>query len=283
MTIVVTGATGHLGRLIVEHLIARGTAPADIVAVGRNQARLAELPEGVRTAAIDLNDPDSLSEPFAGADRLMLVSSSDPGARIPQHRNAIEAAKVAGITRIVYTSAPKATTSELILAPDHKATEEMLVTSGITFTVLRNNWYSENYVGPMAQAAESGSYSSSTGDGLVASASRTDYAEAAAVVLTTDGHDNSVYELTGDTAWSAPTLAAAFSEVVGRDIEFVPITTEQEAEGLTAAGLDEATVGFVTTLNRNIRDGALAEVTPDLRTLIGRPTTPLVEGLRAGR
>jgi len=281
MSIVVTGATGQLGQLIVEHLINRGVAPAGITAVGRNTARLADLAAtGVTTAVIDYTDPASLTAAFTGADVLMLVSGSEVGQRVAQHTNAITAAAAAGVGRIVYTSAPKADTSALILAPEHKATEEALRASGVPFTILRNGWYTENYAAAVQQARDNGVYLTSAGDGRVASASRTDYAEAAAVVLTTPGHENTVYELAGDIAWSGTEMAAALTEVVGRPVVFTAVSPEEHTAILTGAGLDGGTVGFVVALDGNTRDGLLAGGSSDLASLIGHPTTPLVDGLR---
>ncbi|MBX0301912.1 SDR family oxidoreductase [Cryobacterium sp. 1639] len=282
MSIVVTGATGQLGRLIVEHLISRGVAPAEITAVGRNAERLADLATaGVGTAVADYSDSASLAAAFAGADVVMLVSGSEVGQRVAQHSNAITAAVAAGVNRIVYTSAPKADTSALILAPEHKATEEALRESGVAFTILRNGWYTENYAAAVQQARETGVYLTSSGDGRVASASRTDYAEAAAVVLTTPGHENAVYELAGDVAWTGDDMAAALTEVVGRPVVFTAVSPEEHTAILTGAGLDGGTVGFVVALDGNTRDGLLAGGSSDLTALIGRPTTPLLDGLRA--
>ena len=282
MSLVVTGATGALGRLIIEHLIARGVEPAEIVGAGRNTGKLAELAAtGVRTTVIDYSDAATLEAAFAGVDTLMLVSGSEVGQRVAQHGNALAAARAAGISRIVYTSAPKADTSELILAPEHKATEELIRASGIPFTILRNGWYTENYIGALAQARETGVFLSSAGDGRIASASRTDYAEAAAVVLTTDGHDGATYELSGDVAWTGDDLAAALGTVAGRDVVHSAVDPEAHAEILRGAGLDDGTVGFVVALDGNTRDGLLAATTGDLARLIGRPTTLLLDGLAA--
>ncbi|AWB87848.1 SDR family oxidoreductase [Mycetocola zhujimingii] len=282
MSIVVTGATGPLGRLIIEHLLERGAQSGEIIGAGRSEEKLTELESalGVRTAVIDYSKPETLDTAFAGADTLMFVSGSEAGQRIEQHRNVVDAAIRAGISRIVYTSAPHADTSTLALAPEHKATEEMIRASGIPFTFLRNNWYTENYVGAFTQATASGTYLASTGDGRVASASRTDFAEAAAAVLTQDGHDGAVYELSGDVAWDGNQLAAAFSELAGRTITFTSVTPEEHAAALRAAGLDEGTIGFLVRLDGDIRNGDLADTSGDLSRLIGRPTTPLVEGLR---
>jgi len=282
MTIVVTGATGHLGRLIVEALLRNGTPASDVVAAGRNTDNLADLEsEGVGVAKIDFNDAASLDAAFAGAETLMLVSASDPGQRFAQHKAAIDAAVRAGVARIVYTSATNALESTLILAPDHKATEEYLATAGVPFTVLRNNWYHENYDGTVAQARATGTIVTSTGEGRVASASRADYADAAAVVLVDDSHNGKVYELSGDTAWDFAEFAAAASAAFGVDVTFESVTPESHTEILTGVGLDAGTAGFVVALDGNIRDGVLGTPTNDLSTLIGRPTTTLAQYLAA--
>jgi len=280
MTIVVTGASGQLGHLIVEALLRDGVSPSDIVAGGRNIARLDDLAaKGVRVVHLDYDDPQSLTDAISGADTLMLVSASEPGKRVAQHRAAIDAAVAAGVKRIVYTSAPRATTSHLILAPEHKGTEELIEASGIPFTILRNGWYTENYVQAAKQSAETGTLVSSIGDGRVASASRKDYADAAAAVLTTPGHEGKVYELSGDVAWSQDDLAAAISKATGKPVTYRGVDTAEHAGILKSAGLDDGTIGFVTALDANIRDGVLAETSGELATLIGHPTTPLEQGL----
>jgi NAD(P)H dehydrogenase (quinone) len=284
MTIVVTGATGHLGRLTVDSLLERGVPAADIRAVGRSAERLAPLAaRGVQTAVIDFEEPETLHAAFAGAHALLLVSGSEVGQRIPQHRNAIEAAARAGVGRIVYTSAPRATDTDLILAPEHAETERLLAASGLPVTVLRNNWYTENYTGQVDIAAATGELVGSAGDGRVASASRKDYAEAAAVVLSTDGHEGAVYELGGDVAWTFDDLAATVGELLGRSVSYRSVTPEEHTAALRDAGLDEGTANFVVALDGNIRDGALGEVTGTLSALIGRPTTPLAAGLEEAR
>lgn len=281
MSLVVTGATGHLGHLVVEHLLTRGTDPASIVATGRRTEALADLAaQGVRTAKVDFTDPTTLDAVLEAGDTVLLVSGSEVGQRVAQHANVIDAAKRAGVARLVYTSASKADTSPLILAPEHKATEELIRASGVPFTILRNGWYTENYGQSVEQAKATGSFVGSVGDGLVSSASRTDYAEAAAVVLTTDGHEGAVYELSGDVAWSQPELAQAIGEVIGREVVYQDLSPEDHSKALLAAGLDEGTVGFVVALDGNTRDGLLGDTSGDLSRLIGRPTTPLVEGLR---
>lgn len=282
MTIVVTGATGHLGRLAVESLLARGVAADTIVAGGRSIEKLADLADrGVRTARIDYTDAASVAAALDGADAVLLVSGSEVGQRVEQHRTVIDAAVAAGVGRIVYTSAPQATTSPLILAPEHKATEELLQASGLAVTILRNGWYTENYVGTVTDAAGTGVIAASVGEGRVSSASRADYAEAAAAVLTTEGHEGAVYELSGDVSWNFAELADAASELLGTPVSFQSLSPEEHLAALAAAGLDQGTAGFVVALDGNIRDGLLDGTSGDLARLIGRPTTPLVDGLRA--
>jgi NAD(P)H dehydrogenase (quinone) len=282
MSLVITGATGQLGRLVVESLLARGTAASDIVATGRSIDKLADLAErGVAVAALDYTDASSVAAVVKPGDTLLLVSGSEVGQRTAQHATVIAAAKEAGVARIVYTSAPQATTSALVLAPEHKATEENLVASGVPFTILRNGWYTENYAGEIERGRENGAIVGSVGEGRVSSASRKDYADAAAVVLTEGGHDGAVYELSGDTAWNFDDLAAAIAGIVGREVVYNNLTPEEHTALLLSFGLDEGTAGFVVALDGNIRDGLLGETSGDLARLIGRPTTPLAEGLAA--
>jgi len=281
MTIAVTGATGQLGRLIVEDLIARGVAPDQVVATGRSTERLADLAEqGVRTVAASYEDVASLTAAFEGVDTLVLVSGSEVGQRVAQHANAIEAAKAAGVGHVVYTSAPHADTTALVLAPEHKATEELLRGSGLAWTIVRNNWYTENYAQTVAQARETGVILTSTGEGRVASASRADYAAGAAAVAVGDGHEGRVYELTGDVAWTFDEFAAAVSQALGTPVVHQAVSPAEHAEILSGVGLDAGTVGFVVALDEGIARGDLADATTDLRTLIGRPTTPIAETLR---
>jgi NAD(P)H dehydrogenase (quinone) len=279
MTILVTGATGQLGRLIVESLLERGASADQIVAGARDVSKATDL--GVRAVHLDYTDPASIAAALDGVDSVVLVSGSEVGQRLAQHQAVIDAAAAAGVSKFVYTSAPKATTSDLVLAPEHKATEEAIAASGLPAVILRNNWYTENYVRDLATAAETGVLSSGAGDGRVASASRKDYADAVAVVLLEDGHIGEVYELGGDVAWTYSDLAAAFSEILGREVTYVPLSFDEQVAALRGFGLDEGTVGFVAALDAGIRGGALADTDGTLSRLIGRPTTPLVEGLRA--
>ena len=279
MTILVTGATGNLGRLVIASLLERGADPESIVAGARDTAKASDL--GVRAVHLDYTDPTSVAAAVDGVDTVVLISGSEVGQRVPQHRTVIDAAKAAGVTKLVYTSAPRAATSDLVLAPEHKATEELIAAAGVPAVILRNNWYTENYAADLARAAETGVLTSGTGDGRVASASRKDFAEAAAAVALEDGHIGEVYELGGDVAWDYRDLAGAFSELTGREVAYAPVTFDEQVSALRAAGLDEGTAGFVAALDAGIRDGALADTDGTLARLIGRPTTPLIEGLRA--
>ncbi|MGY1639062.1 SDR family oxidoreductase [Geodermatophilus sp. SYSU D00742] len=281
MSIVVTGATGQLGRLVVEELLARGVAPGDVVAGGRALERIADLGErGVRGVRLDYDDPATLDAALSAGDTVLLVSGSRPGARVAQHRAVVDAAVRAGVARIAYTSILGADDTPLLLAPDHRATEQMVHESGLPATLLRNGWYTENYVPQLQQARETGVVAASVGDGRVASATRADYAAAIAGALTTDGHEGAVYELSGDTAWTFDELAAAIGELLGREVRYERRSPEEHRAALLAAGLDEGTAGFVVALEGGIREGALAATSGDLAKLAGRPSTPLVEGLR---
>ena len=281
MTIAVTGATGQLGALVVHDLV-RTVDPASVVAVVRDPAKAAgPAAQGVRVRSATYADPAALAAAFAGVDDLLFISSSEVGQRIDQHRAVVDAAVAAGVGRIVYTSAPRATTSHLVLAPEHKFTEEYLAAAGLPTTILRNNWYTENYLGQIEIARTTGTLVAAAGAGRVASASRADFAAAAVAVLTQDGHAGRVYELGGDHAWDHDDLAAALAEIVGAPVRYRAVDGPTLIGILQQSGMDEGTAGFVARLDGDIAAGALGEVTGELSTLIGRPTTPLLEGLRA--
>jgi NAD(P)H dehydrogenase (quinone) len=282
MTILVTAASGQLGHLVVESLLTRGANPADIVASARDTSKLEDLEaRGIRTVELDYARPETIAPALEGVDTLLLVSGTEFGNRAVQHQNVIDAAKAAGVSKLVYTSAPQATTADFAVAPEHKATEEAIAASGVPAVIVRNNWYTENYAADVARAAETGVIASSAGDGRVASASRADYAEGAAVVLLEDGHLGQVYEFAGDVAWNFAELATAASEVVGREVTSVSLSTGEHVAALEGFGLDAGTAGFVAAIDTGIRNGVLAESDGTLSRLIGRPTTPLIDGLRA--
>jgi NAD(P)H dehydrogenase (quinone) len=281
MTIAVTGATGQLGRLVLDELLS-SQEPGSLVAVVRDAAKAGELSaRGVQVRVADYSDPAALTEALTGVDKLLLVSGSEVGSRVAQHANVINAAKAAGVGFIAYTSILAADTTELVLAPEHKATEELIRASGLDFALLRNGWYTENYAQTVATAKQTGAVVAAAGDGRVASATRADYAAAAAAVLSSAGHEGRTYELSGDYAWDFKELATAVAKIVGREVVYRPVSAAELVEVLTTAGLDEGTAGFLAALDSDTEAGLLATVTGELSGLIGRPTTPLLQALEA--
>lgn len=277
--IAITAASGHLGRLALAE--ATRIRPGEVVAIVRDPSRLGTPPDGVEVRAADYGDRVGMAAALAGVDALLMISSSEVGNRIEHHRNVIDAAGDAGVGKLVYTSAPRATTSSLALAPDHKATEEYLAASGLSWSVARNNWYNENYLPGLAQAAQTGVLLSAAGDGTVASASRADYAAGAVALLTGPWQDGVVYEFGGDTAWGFRQLADWYSEALGRPIAYQGVDGPTLVATLVGAGVPEAGAQFAASVDASIADGALAEVTGELGRLLGRPTTPILETLRA--
>lgn len=283
MTIAVTGATGPFGRHAIDTLLERMPA-GEIVAVVRDRSKAGELEaKGAQVRVATYDDTTSLDEALAGVDTVLLVSGNEVGKRVQQHSNVIDAAKAAGATRVVYTSAPKATDTDLVLAPEHAATEEYLRSSGIGFTVVRNNWYTDNYGAQLSQWEQTGEILAAVGDGRVASATRAELAEGAALVAATEGHEGQVYEFGGDAAWNYDELAAAASTVLGREVTYRPVSADELVAALTANGVHQGTAGFVAALDSNIAGGALDTATGDLSRVLGRAATTLEEGLRATR
>ena len=279
MSIVVTGATGQLGRLIIESLLGRGVPADQVVAVGRDTDRLADLAgRGVVTVRADYDDPESLQAAFAGADKLMFVSGSEVGRRVVQHGNVVTAAKEAGVGLIVYTSIAKADTSSLVLAAEHKATEQLIRDSGLPYVFLRNSWYLENYTAQLPTYLQHG-VAGAAGDGRVSAATRADYAEAAAVVLTTEGHTNRVYEL-GGVPFTLTELAAEVSRQTGSSVSYLDLPVDKYTELLVAAGLPEGYAAVLADGDRGLAQGEL-QVGDDLAKLLGRTPTTLAEAVRA--
>lgn len=275
MTIAVFGATGQLGPHIIDSLIARGTAAADIRALGRNADRLAELEDkGVATAEVDLNDAASVAPALDGVDTVVLVSTNEVGKRLPQHKNAIEGAKAAGVKHLVYTSLLNADTSTLALAGEHVATEQLIAESGIPATILRNGWYTDNHLQDF-EMGRSGTIANSVGDAKLATAPRADYGEAAAAVAADASHAGKTYELAGDEAWTFADFAAVEADVLGTPVAYQQVSGADEVAALQGAGLDEGTAAFVSGMNQAIAGGALESSSRSLSELIGRPTTPL--------
>ncbi|GAB2877245.1 SDR family oxidoreductase [Streptomyces deserti] len=278
MSIVVTGATGHLGRHVVEQLLEK--VPADqITAVVRNAEKAAGFADrGVRIALADYNAPETFDGLFSAGDKVLLISGNEfDKGRVRQHEVVIDAAKAADVTLLAYTSALGSLTAAL--ADDHRATEEAIVSSGVPYVLLRNGWYHENYTENLAPVLEHNAVVAAAGEGRVSSASRADYAAAAVAVLTGEGHENATYELGGDTAWSFAEYAAELSRQTGRDIAYNVVTPEVLTGILTGAGLPEPLAAILAGVDVSIEKGELATFTGDLNRLIGRPTTPLSEAI----
>ncbi|WP_030347231.1 SDR family oxidoreductase [Streptomyces sp. NRRL S-1022] len=280
MSIVVTGATGHLGRHVVEQLLEK--VPAErITAVVRDEAKAAALAaRGVRLAVADYNAPETFDGVFAAGDRVLLISGNEfDKGRVGQHTVVIEAARAAGVALLAYTSAPGSLTAAL--ADDHRATEEVLLTSGLPYSLLRNGWYHENYTENLAPVLEHGAVVQAAGEGRISSASRADYAAAAVAVLTGEGHENTTYELGGDEAWSFAEYAAELSRQTGREIAYNAVSVEALTGILTGAGLPAPLAGILAGVDASIARGELVVSSGDLSRLIGRPATPLAEAVTA--
>lgn len=281
MTIAITGATGQLGRLVVENLKTRVPAD-DIVALVRDPAKAADL--GVAARAADYAKPETLGPALAGADTLLLISGNEIGQRLLQHRAVIEAAEAAGVKRIVYTSILRADASPLALAEEHKATEALIRASGLTYTLLRNGWYNENYANAVHGALASGAVIGSAGQGRISAAARADYAEAAAVVLASEGHENKIYELAGDSGFTLADLAAEISAQAGKTVPYNDLPEAEYAKILENLGLPAAFAAILAQSDVGASRGGLFDDGRQLSALIGRPTTPistLVAGLLA--
>ena len=282
MSYVITGATGHLGRLVVDSLLARGVDPGDIVATGRDTTRLRDMAaRGVRVRAADYDDPASLRSAFAGASRVLLVSGTEVGRRVAQHQNAIDAARDAGVELLAYTSVANADHTTIQLAADHQATEQALVGSGVPYALLRNNLYFEVYTDQLPVNVQHQAVLGSAGDGRLSGAARADLAEAAAVVLLRDDQASTIYELGGDDAFTFADLAAAISDTTGRPVAYQDLPPEQYIQVLVGAGVPEAFAGILADSHVGIARGELVTTSGHLRALLGRPTTSIQDAVRA--
>lgn len=280
--IVITGATGQLGRLVIQHLLARGVAANHIAAAVRSPAKAADLSAlGIDVREADYNRPDTLTRAFAGASRVLLISSSEVGQRLPQHRAVIEAAQAANVGQLVYTSLLRADTSPLGLAAEHRATEALIQASGLPHAILRNSWYTENYLASVPPALQYGAFIGSAGAGRIASATRADYAEAAAAVLTQPVGANRVYELAGDSAYTLAELVAELNRQTGKAVVYKDLPQADFEAALLGAGLPAGLAALLADSDAGAAQGALFDGGKQLSTLIGRPTTPLAVALTA--
>ena len=277
--IVITGANGQLGQLIVKELL-KTTPAAAIVAAVRDPAKAASLADlGVQVRKADYNDPATLVAAFAGAEKILLVSSSEIGQRLAQHRNVIDAAKRAGAGLLAYTSVLHADRSPLALAGEHLATEELLRASGLRTAILRNGWYFENYTAGLGGALAHGVLLGSARDGRISAATRADYAAAAAAVLTAAAPE-ALYELAGDRSFSLPELAAELSRQAGKEVPYQDMPEADYKAALLGAGLPEWLAALLSDSDAGVAKGALEDNGGALSRLIGRATTPLAEAVR---
>ncbi|NBD00083.1 NAD(P)H-binding protein [Atlantibacter hermannii] len=279
--IAVTGATGHLGRLVIEKLLATHNAQ-DLVAIVRNPAKAQALADkGVQVREADYGNPAALASALQGVEKLLLISSSEVGQRAVQHRNIIDAAKSAGVQLIAYTSLLRADSSPLALHVEHVATENALAQSGVPYVLLRNGWYSENYLASVPAALEHGAFIGSAGEGKIASATREDYAEAAAKVLSLDNQAGKVYELAGDSAWTLAELTEKISAITGKTVVYNNLSEADFAAALQGAGLPEGFARLLADSDVGASKGGLYDDGHQLSRLIGRPTTTIDDSLKA--
>lgn len=280
MQIAVTGATGHLGGLAIDSLIARGVPPEDITAIVRDAAKASGLPQGVHIAVAPYENESALTTALSGVDRLLFISGSEVGKRLAQHTNIINAATTAGVKFIAYTSLLNLETSTLGLAPEHAETEELLAKSGIGHALLRNGWYWENFASALDSGRATGKFFGAAGSAQVSGAARRDYAEAAAVVMTSDSQAGKVYELAGSPSLSYQGIADAAAAVIGSEVTYVNQSVEDyrtTLESVMPAGM----AAMFASMDPVIEGGALYSESTDLSDLIGRPTTSATEALSA--
>lgn len=276
----VTGASGQLGRLVVEALLGK-VAARDIVALVRNPESIADFAaKGVVVRVFDYDAPEALVPALAGVTRLLLISGNAVGSRVPQHRAVIDAAKAAGVALIAYTSILHGQASPMALAAEHKATEDLLAASGLPTALLRNGWYTENYLMGAGPAIAHGVLLGSAGDGVISAASRADYAEAAAVVLTRG--EAGTFELAGDSGFTLAELAAALAEISGKPVAYQNLPQADYAKALEGAGLPAPFAAILADSDARAGEGALFDDSRALSSLIGRPTTPWRETVAAG-
>lgn len=281
MKIAITGATGQLGQLVIQSLL-KNTAAANIVALVRNESKAADLKaKGIELRLFDYDTPATLASALSGIDKLLLISANEVGRRTPQHKAVIDAAQQAGVSYITYTSLLNADHSPLGLAQEHRETESLIKASGLQYTFLRNNWYSENYLAGVTHTVEIGTLYGAAGEGKISSAARADYAEAAAKVLTTSGHENKTYELAGSTSFTLADLASDIADVSGKKITYQNLSAEDYTQALTQAGLPTGLVDIIVDADIQTEKGAMFSDSKDLEQLIGHPTTAIKEQVSA--
>ena len=279
--IAITGATGQLGRLVINALLKKVPA-SEIIAVVRSPEKAQDLQAlGVALRTADYNQPQTLQGAFAGVQKVLLISSSEVGQREAQHRAVIDAAKAAGVSFIAYTSLLHADTSPLGLGVEHRATEALLQASGIPYALLRNGWYSENYAASIAPALAHHAFIGAAGNGRIASAAREDYAAAAAEVISRDDQAGKVYELAGDDSYTLAEFSAEIARQSGEQVEYVNLPPAEFSAALIGAGLPAPLAELLADSDAGAAQGALFDDSHTLSKLSGRPTTPFAAVIKA--
>lgn len=285
MSIAITGATGQLGRLVIADLLAAGVPADQITAVARDRDKAADLvARGVRLHVADYDRPDTFAGAFRPEDRVLLISGTDLGRRTAQHAAVIDAAKAAGVAQLAYTSVFGGPAADFRLVAEHLETEQLIRESGLPYTFLRNNWYTDapQFTGDLAGIIKRGAIVNSVfADSRIATAPRADYAAAAAVVLTSDGHLNKAYELSGDTAWTFVEFAAEVTRLSGTTVVHTYVPPQEQKATLTAAGVPDSIADILVEVDDAINRGKLAGTPGELSRLIGRPTTPIADTIAA--
>jgi NAD(P)H dehydrogenase (quinone) len=283
MSIVITGATGQLGRKVIAELLAAGVPAGEITAIARSKDKAAGLvADGVKLHVADYDQPATFAGAFQSQDRVLLISGTDVGRRPAQHAAVIDAATAAGVAQLAYVGVFGGPKADFLLAGDHHETERLVRDSGLPYTFLRNNWYSEMYLTDLPGIVERGVIVTNIAPGArIATAARDDYAAAAAVVMREDGHLNTAYELSGDTAWSQEEFAEELSRRFGKEIIHKSVSAAEHKAILTAAGVPDAFADVLVDVDDAISRGLLAGTPGDLSRLIGRPTTPIVDTIAA--
>ncbi|WP_400159243.1 SDR family oxidoreductase [Arthrobacter sp. BPSS-3] len=282
MSIVVTGATGHLGRLVLESLLRRGAPAGELVAVGRAVDKLDDFAgRGVQVRAMDYDDAGSVAAALKGASKVLLISGSAVGQRLEQHRTVIDAARAEGVELLAYTSIANADSTGMKLAAEHQATEKLLAESGLPHVLLRNGWYLENYTEQLPGTLAQGGFAGSAGDGKVSAAARADYADAAAAVLLADDQAGKVYELGGDQAFTMAELAAEISAAAGQPVAYQDLPAADYAAMLAGFGVPADFAGILADSDVGIARGDLLVTSGQLASLIGRPATTMPDAVRS--
>lgn len=280
--IVITGANGQLGRLVIDRLLVLGVEPGRIVAAVRTPSKAADLAaRGIVVREGDYTRPATLAAAFADAERVLLISSNELGDRVPQHRAVIEAAKAAGVRQFAYTGILHADRSTLGLAGEHRETEALIHASGLTHVLLRNGWYVENYLAALPQALAHGAFLGAAREGRISWAARADYADAAAAVLSQPIGASRIHELAGDRAYTLAELAAEVARQSGKPVVYKDLPRADFQRFLLEAGLPAPLAELLADSDEQAAQGALRDDSGELARLIGRPTTTLEASVRA--